>query len=64
MSWKGGIYIDTLLPFELRSTPKVLNAVADALEWVVRSGGAQEIFHYLDDFLIVGTPGHHNVLTI
>ena len=56
-SWKGDIYIDTVLSFGLRSAPKVFNAVADALEWVVRSSGVQEIFYYLDDFLVVGAPG-------
>ena len=55
--WKEDIYIDTVLPFGLRSAPKIFNSVADALEWVVRSNGVQEIFHYLDDFLVVGAPG-------
>ena len=57
MSWKDDSYIDTVLPFGLRSAPKIFNAVADALEWIVRSNGVQEIFHYLDDLLVVGTPG-------
>ena len=57
MSWKDDSYIDTVLPFGLRSAPKIFNAVADALKWIVWSNGVQEIFHYLDDFLVVGTPG-------
>lgn len=32
MSWKNQIYVDSMLPFRLRSTPKVFNAIADALE--------------------------------
>ena len=31
--------------------------MADALEWIVRSNGVEEICHYLDDFLVVGAPG-------
>ena len=44
MSWQGEVFIDTVLPFGLRSAPKIFNAVADALDWVVRVG---EIYHYL-----------------
>ena len=39
LSWKGDIFIDTVLPFGLRSAPKIFNSVADALEWIVRSNG-------------------------
>ena len=56
MSWKGGIFIDTVLPFGLRSAPKIFNTMADALEWVVRENGVREIYHYLDDFLVLGAP--------
>ena len=57
LSWKGDIFIDTVLPFGLRSAPKIFNSVADALEWIVRSNGVEEICHYLYDFLVVGAPG-------
>jgi len=30
--WKGAYYIDAMLPFGLRSAPKIFTAVADALE--------------------------------
>ena len=56
MSWQGGIYIDTVLPFGLCSAPKIFNAVTDALEWVVRERGVSQIHHYLDDFIILGPP--------
>ena len=58
MQWKGKVYIDDLLSFGLRSAPKLFNAVADALEWCVRTKGArvQLIFHYFDDFLVLGAP--------
>ena len=51
------MFIDTVLPFGLRSAPKIFNAVADALEWIVRKDGVRELYHYLDDFLVLGAPG-------
>ena len=57
MSWEGALYVDTALPFGLRSAPKICNALAGALEWMVRQEGVQWILHYLDDFLLVGAPG-------
>ena len=57
MEWHGEVYIDTVLPFGLRSAPKLFNAVADAVEWVLRTAGIQHSLHYLDDFLIIGPPG-------
>ena len=56
MVWEGALYIDTVLPFGLRSAPKIFNAVADAVEWIVHQQGVSTVFHYLDDFLIVGNP--------
>ena len=32
MQWYGQVYVDGMLPFGLRSAPKIFNAVADALE--------------------------------
>ena len=54
MGWNGDVYIDTVLPFGLRSAPKVFNSVVDAVEWVLRQAGVVNICHYLDDFLIMG----------
>jgi len=48
--------MDAKLPFGLRSAPKIFNAVADALEWCTASEGVEVIFHYLDNFAILGTP--------
>ena len=56
MVWEGALYIDTVLPFGLRSAPKIFNAVADAVEWIICQQGVSTVFHYLDDFLIVGNP--------
>ena len=57
--WQERTFVDTCLPFGLRSAPKLFNAIADALEWViVNQGGSlvEFIVHYLDDFLFGGHP--------
>ena len=52
------LYIDTVLPFGLRSAPKIFSAVADALEWILQQYyGVSFILHYLDDFLTMGKAG-------
>ncbi len=54
--WEGKIYVDQMLPFGLRSAPKVFNAVADALQWYLREVGIPRIEHNLDDFIIISPP--------
>ena len=56
MFWQGTFYIDAVLPFGLRSAPLLFSAVADALEWIVRQRGVDHIFHYIDDFVLLGAP--------
>ncbi len=56
MQWNGKLYVDGMLPFGLRSAPKNFNALADALEWVVVEEGVEHLYHYLDDFAMVGPP--------
>ena len=56
MVWQGKLYIDTVLPFGLRSAPKIFSAIADALEWVLTKYGVTFILHYLDDYLTTGKP--------
>ena len=56
MAWKGQVLVDTALPFGLRSAPKIFNAVADALLWVLGEEGVRSALHYLDDFWFVGAP--------
>lgn len=53
--WDGQI-CRWYVPFGLRSAPKIFNALADALEWCMNKEGVQDIFHYLDEFAIIGTP--------
>lgn len=56
MEWKGDVYIDTCLPFGLRSAPKLFNVLADLLEWILRHHGVSFLLHYLDDYLTMGPP--------
>lgn len=56
MEWRDGIFIDTCLPFGLRSSPKLFNILADLLAWILEHQGIS-VLHYLDDFLTIGRPG-------
>ena len=56
ISWEGHVYIDQCLPFGLRSAPKIFTAFADSLAWILHSRGVRYLLHYLDDFLLFGTP--------
>ena len=68
MCWKGDIFIDTCLPFGLRSTPKLFNTITDLLSWILEKKGVSPLIHYLDDFLNMGPAGsptcHHHLTTI
>ena len=57
MQFDGQVYLDTTLPFGLRSAPKIFTAVADALEWILRRKGVNWVMHYLDDYLTLGASG-------
>ena len=59
---RHGVGSSTLY-FGLRSAPKIFNALADALEWVIRQQGVQHIWHYLDDFLMAGAQGTDECLS-
>ena len=54
MRWNDGVYIDTCLPFGLRSAPKLFNLLADMLAWIAGQNGVSFLLHYLDDFLTIG----------
>ena len=68
MLWNGGVYIDTCLPFGLRSAPKLFNIVAEFLAWIAQQNNVSFLIHYLDDFLTIGPPlfsvCQHNLDTI
>ena len=54
--WQGRTYVDTVLPFGHRPAPKLYNAVADGLLWILASQDRVDAIHYLDDFLLFGAP--------
>ena len=56
VSWQGSVYVDCQLLFGLATAPTIFNALAEALEWILRSRGVKYIIHYLDDFLLLGHP--------
>ena len=56
MIWDDMLYVDGMLPFGLCSAPKIFTAWADALEWCIGQQGVEHIFHYLDDFIVLGPP--------
>ena len=57
MRWRDQLLVDTVLPFGLRTAPKIFSAVADALEWVCLKRGVSWSIHYIDDFLTAGAAG-------
>ena len=54
MAWENQLFVDTVLPFGLRSVPKIFNSIADALQWITRTC---DLEHFLDDFITTGPPG-------
>ena len=56
MEFEECVYVDPMLPFGLRSAPKIFNALADGLEWHLRNCGIRHVFQYLDDFIVVAPP--------
>ena len=47
-------YFDTVLPFGCRSSPKLFNEFADALEFIMHENGVTMCKHYLDDYCSFG----------
>ena len=53
--WKHNFYIDTCLPFGLRSAPYLFNRLSSALHWILQHNyGVEYLLHYLDDFFTAG----------
>jgi len=46
VKWNDGIYIDTCLPFVLRSAPKLFNILADLLPWIAQQCNVSYLIHY------------------
>ena len=67
--WKSHYYIDTCLPFGLRSAPFLFNQLADAIYWILQNNcEVHHLLHYLDEFLTAGPRDsdicHHNLSTM
>ncbi len=43
MVWEGILFVDSALPFRLRSAPKNFNAIVDALQWLTKQEGTEGI---------------------
>ena len=57
MEWETlYVYLDTCLPFGLRSATKLFNILAELLAWIAQYNGVTFSIHYLDDFLTMGPP--------
>ena len=55
--WKSKFYVDTCLPFGLRSAPYLFNRVSEAIHWILMNNyNVHHLLHYLDDFLTAGPP--------
>jgi len=48
------MFINTCLPFGLRSALKLFNILADLLSWILEHQHVTPVMHYLDDFLTIG----------
>ena len=53
MIWNEALYINTVLPFGLRSAPKIFNAITAGLQWIETKRGVSFLDHFLDDFITV-----------
>ena len=51
--WGQDVFMETALPFGLRSAPKIFSAVSDPLARILQARG---VTHQLDDFLLLGSP--------
>ena len=55
--WRNKFYIDTYLPFGLRSAPFLFNQLSVAIHWILQHKySVCHLLHYLDDFFTAGAP--------
>ena len=53
--WRHQFYVDTCLPFGLRSAPHIFNELSTSIHWILQhTYGIQNLLHYLDDFFTAG----------
>ena len=55
MVWENQLFIDSSLPFGLRSAPKIFCCVSDTLESIFKEQGVSSCLHYIDDFLTMAS---------
>ena len=56
IKWQGQFYYEKVLPFGLRSSPAIFDAVASAIKWMMQHQfSIYQLLHYLDDFLFVSS---------
>ena len=56
MLWNDQLFIDTVLPFGLRSAPKIFNCIADTLQCTAKQHSVSYLEHFLDDFITSSDP--------
>ena len=55
--WMDMYFVDTRLPFGLRSSPSIFNSFADTVHWILQNNYALcDFTHYSDDFLFAHGP--------
>jgi Reverse transcriptase (RNA-dependent DNA polymerase) len=54
--WRGKYYVDTCLPFGLRTAPRIYNLFAEGIHWALQHNLNWNLSHYVDDFLGVFPP--------
>ena len=56
IKWQGQFYYEKVLPFGLRSSPAIFDAVSSGIEWIMQyQFSIHQLLHYLDDFLCVSS---------
>ena len=56
VQWNGMVFVDPMLPFGPSLAPKIFNAGADALEWILQQEGVVICQHCLVNFFVAGPP--------
>lgn len=57
VEWQNKFYFATRLVFGSRSSPKIFDCLAQAIEWIaIHNYGIKNILHLLDDFLTIDHP--------
>lgn len=53
-TYRKEFYMDRVLVFGCRSSPKIFNEYATALEYIMKTKGVTDVCHFLDDYLTAG----------